>query len=40
MIRTGARVWQRMIELVKPGGWLIITCAAPGRGEHELGLFS
>jgi len=26
----------RMIELVKPGGWLIITCAAPGRGEHEL----
>jgi len=28
---------QRMIELVKPGGWLIITCAAPGRGEHELG---
>ena len=25
-----------MIELVKPGGWLIITCAAPGRGEHEL----
>ena len=27
---------QRMIELVKPGGRLIITCAAPGRGEHEL----
>ena len=27
---------QRMIELVKPGGTLIITCAAPGRGEHEL----
>ena len=27
----------RMIELVKPGGWLIITCAAPGRGEHEMG---
>ena len=22
---------QRMVELVKPGGWLIITCAAPGR---------
>ena len=33
---------QRMIELVKGrtpfglGGTLIITCAAPGRGEHEL----
>jgi hypothetical protein len=27
---------QRMIDLVKPGGTLIITCAAPGRGEHEL----
>ena len=36
---------QRMIELVKAervrlGRPLIITCAAPGRGEHELGLFS
>ena len=28
---------QRMLDLVKPGGTLIITCAAPGRGEHELG---
>ena len=33
---------QRMIDLVKGqtpfglGGTLIITCAAPGRGEHEL----
>ena len=44
--------WQRasiagvLIELVKGrtpfglGGTLIITCAAPGRGEHEFGLFA
>lgn len=26
---------KKMVELLKPGGLLIITCAAPGRAPHE-----
>jgi SAM-dependent methyltransferase len=32
------RFWQRtfdkMTELIRPGGWLVFTCAGPGRPEH------